>query len=424
MLAVLVSGGLAEARRPPSPEYQKVLDVFYSKELSKEAKIARLKEMTGAVDTRIFALAWLANLDAGEAVQTSLAIFRAKESSRELKLCMGHFLLEGTRPKSKEFPEGFVAEYAKYLINAVLDGGEAEFCQKLDGLSPTAVGEYAYLASSFDGYRSIDFAPFKDARLVPILSHCLDAPDNVVPKDQGDAVVLNAKPGDPTGRNVARQQIPVALVKLGDQRAVGPLKEILFKHADIYLRMNAAYALAGLMEKKEDRAAVGKVLLATPDLLWCRLPFGKGLIEAGDDAGMEFLALQHAGGYGSGPLEKPSAIFSVMNQRLIILKGFTSPRVEGFVREALGLKPLRAMLLFEPGSVKIEAYMYDKPPKDEAGALELAGPRIIRIYEGLLKCVETNKFKGLSADLEEIAKKTRSEKIRELTNDCLKSLAE
>jgi hypothetical protein len=199
---------------------------------------------------------------------------------------------------------------------------------------------------------------------------------------------------------------------------VKPLKDILLTHADIYGRMNAAYALARLV-KPEDRAAIGKDVLAKPELLWCRLPFGKGLIEMGDDRGLEFLSIANAAGYGR--LEYPSAIFYMMKQRLTVLKGFKSPKVEGFVREALAFKPLRAMLLFEPGSVKVDKSTYINSTKEEA--LNSAAPRIIEIYGAMLECVETNRLKALAADLEEIGKQTNSEKIREMTQACLKSLA-
>lgn len=409
------------ADAPPSPEFQNISDIFYSKELTKDEKITQLKALTLSDKTRLAALFRLASLDEPQALQAALTFFRAKESPRELKLEMGRFLLKGDRPKSPALPAGFIDEYASYLIGAILDGGQAEFCRKLDGLTSTAVGEYALLAGNFEGYGDIDFTPFKDARLVPILIACLDAPDIVYPVNQGD--VIRGKPGESTGRS-GGGQIPIALARLADPRAIDPLKTILAQHHDIYFRMNAAYALARLIDKKEDRAAIGKTLLANPDLLWCRFPFGKGLIETGDDAGVEFLAIRHAGGFRS--LEDPSSLFYVMDQRLAVLQGFKSPEVETFLREALSLKPFRAMLLFEPGSVKIEPALYtlSERPKDEAAALELAAPRIIKIHDGLMQCVETNKLKGLSADLEDIARRTRSEQIRERTRACLKALAQ
>jgi len=402
-----------------SPEAAAVAKIADSKELSKEEKIAKLKELALESATQMVAIYRLDQLDGGEATKTVIGIFRAKGTTRERKLRLGYFALGGVRPQRAGFPREFVKEFADYLIGAILDGGEKEFCRALPDEDPTtAVGEYAYLASDFDGYKGVDFAPFMDARVVPILIRCLDAPDNVYPEDQGDCI--RGKPGEPTGRNTARQQIPAALAKLGDARAIEPLKRVLFKHADMYERMNAACALAQLVRRQEDRAAIGKEILAREDLRWCRLPFGEGLIKAGDDAGVEFLAIKHAGGYGRQ--ETTSEILYMLDQRLSVLQGFRSPKVETFVREALAYKPWRAMILFEPGSVKIDAASYVHPPKDEAEALELSAPRIIQLYGMMLSCVELNGLAGLSADLEQIGKQTRSEKIREMTGGCLKAL--
>jgi hypothetical protein len=415
-LAILAPGGLADLGL--SAGAKKVQQVVNSADLSKEQKVAKLKGMVGVEETRMAALYELNHLDENEATAAALDVFRAKESSRELKLRMGHFVLQGARPQHKGFPEGAVKEVAAYLVGAIVDGGEKEFCHKLTEGTVTAVGEYAYLASDFGGYQGVDFTPFKDARGVPVLIRCLAAPDDVYAKNQGD--LIRGKPGESTGRNTARQQIPVALAKLGDPRAVEALKNALFKQTDIYTRTNAAYALARLATP-EERAAIGKDVLAKPELLWCCLPLGKGLIEAGDDRGLEFLSLAHAGGYGN--LEYPGEIEYMIKQRLAVLKGFKSPKVEGFVREALAFKPLRARVLFEPGSVRIAPWADAKATKNEAEALEQAAPGIIEVYGGLLECVEANHLRGLAADLAEIARQTHSEKIREMTGACLKSLA-
>jgi len=420
-LLASASAGLSLTEDEPSPAQRQVMAVVNSSELSKDQKIARLKELVGSDETRLFALWELEMLDFREAMQTALAAFRAEETPRDVKLCLGHFMLERDRPREKNFPKGFIEEFAHYLVSAILDGGEKEFCREMDRRLQTAVGEYAYLASDFEGYESIDFAPFKDARVVPILIRCLNAPDTVQPSYAGFGDGNRPKPVKSPGRNTARQQIPVALAKLGDARAVEPLKDILFKHHDIYGRMNAAYALTKLLTRGEERAAIGKQILARPELLWCCLPFGEGLIEAGDDAGVEFLAIKHAGGYGR--LEDPGSCLYMLSQRLDVLAGFKSPKIEGFVREAMGFEPFRAILLFEPGLAKAGSAAYPNPPADDAEALDRAAPGITKVYGSLLKCVETNRLKGLFADLEEIAKRTRSEKIRQMTNACLESLA-
>jgi hypothetical protein len=252
---------------------------------------------------------------------------------------------------------------------------------------------------------------------VPILVRCLDAPDNVWAEDQGDCI--RGKPGESTGRNTARQQIPVALAKLGDEQAIEPLKQVLSKHKDIYERMNAAYALAKLLKRKEDRAAIQKELLAKPELLPCRFSFGKGLIEIGDDDGVELFVFKHSIYYDKTGV---SEVVYMASERLEILKGCRSPKVETFVREALAYKPLRAMVLFEPDSVRINPTDYGNRPNDETEIRQHFAASIVELYGAILACVELNGLKGLSADLGEIGKETRSEKIREMTNACLKSL--
>lgn len=410
---------VALAKMAPSPAYLEVSQVANSKELTPPEKVARLRELVSKEETRMMALYQLESIATTAATDVAITHFRAADTPRLTKLKLGHFLLEGIRPQREGFPKEFVAEFARYLVQAVLDGGEAEFCQKLEGHPTTAVGEYAYLASDFDGYKGIDFAPFKDARVVPILIRCLDAPDNVFSVDQG--CVMRGKPGEATGRNTARQQIPVALAKLGDTRAIKSLETILFHHPDINQRMNSAYALARLIVQNDARTAIGRRLLAEPDLVWCRLPFGKGLIEAGDDAGVEFLSMKHVG-LPTDRIVFPNELFYQLDQRLDILKDFSSPKVGDFVGEILDFAPWRDLVLFKPGSARIAPNDYLHPPKDEAEALELCAPRIVRTYGAMLECVKLNKLKSLSGKLEEISRQTRNETIRKMTEESLSGI--
>jgi len=407
------------AKQVISPAFREVSQVANSKELSEEEKAARLRVLVRKEETRMLALHQLHTIDSAAAGEEALALFRAVDAQRQTKLRMGHFLLEANRPQQAGFPSDFLAEFARYLVAAILDGGEEEFCQKLEQLQLTAVGEYAYLASDFNGYKGVDFAPFIDARLVPILIRCLNAPDNVYGKNQ--SCVIRGQPGEPTGRNVARQQIPVALAKLGDILAVQPLETVLFHHTDINQRMNAACALASLLDQKEARAAIGRKLLDQAELLPCRLPFGKGLIEAGDDSGVEFLSIKHIG-RSYDLAGSPNQLFYHLEQRLNILQGFQSPKVEIFIRETLDEGPWLDLILFKPGSAKIERYGYIHPPKDEAEALELCAPGIIRNYAATLECVKLYRLKSLSGKLEEIAKETRNATIRQMTEECLKAI--
>lgn len=416
-LAALSPVGLAKMALTPA--HLEVTQVTNSKELTLPEKVARLRELVRKEETRMMALYQLETIDAMAATNAAIMLFRATDTPRPTKLQTAHFLLEGIRPQREGFPKEFVAEFARYLVHSVLDGGEAEFCQKLEESPTTAVGEYAYLASDFNGYKGIDFALFKDARVVPILIRCLDAPDNTFSANQG--CVIRGKPGEASGRNIARQQIPVALAKLGDVRAVKPLETVLFHHADTNQRMNAAYALALLLDQKEDRAAIGRRLLVEPDLVWCRLPFGKGLIEAGDDAGVEFLSMKHVG-ESADRMGFPNELFYHLDRRLDMLADFKSPKVGDFIEETLDFQPWRDLLLFKPGSAKIAPNTYLHPPKDEAEALEQCAPGIIRTYGATLQCVKLNMLKSLSGKLEKISRQTRNETIRQMTDECLMAI--
>jgi len=63
------------------------------------------------------------------------------------------------------------------------------------------------------------------------------------------------KPGESSKRNTQRQQIPIALAKLGAAEAVPALERTLRTHHDYWERRHAAYALARLM----DAEASGRV---------------------------------------------------------------------------------------------------------------------------------------------------------------------
>ncbi len=415
LCAAVVMAAVAAAMARDVYRPSAAVQVANSKDLSDEQKVSRLKELASADETRMDALWVLYSMAPHEAMQLAVDIFRAKDASHTVKLNMGRFLL-ARRPANKEgCPKGFAEEFAKYLVETLVADGEKEFCQKLDDISPTAVGEYAYLASDFMGYKGVDFAPFKDARVAAVLIRCLDAPDNVWPKEQGDCI--RGKPGESTGRNTARQQIPAALAKLGDARSIEPLKNVLARHADVYERKNAAYALAILM-KKDERAVLGRELLAKSDMLPFRFPFGRGLIEAGDDTGVEFLAIQHAAEARRWP--SLSEAMYMMSERLTVLKEFKSLKVESFVREALACAPLRAALLFEPGNDSITAVFNRGYSAEE---LAQAGPQIIIIHCMLLDCIANNRITGVSDDLKLIAARTRNESIRQRTTICLANLA-
>ncbi len=91
-------------------------------------------------------------------------------------------------------------------------------------------------------------------------------------------------------------------------------RKILFTHADINERMNAAYAIARLLDKKEERSAIGGKLMADDALVWCRFPLRRGMIEAGDDAGVAFLSLKHLGQAPGRPMYPTELIFHLKHR--------------------------------------------------------------------------------------------------------------
>ena len=418
-LGLLAMSPAIAAPKAVSPAYSEVAAVANSTELSTTEKVARLREFIRREDTRIIAFYQLERIDADTARDEALALFRAADTPRRTRLWTGHFLLERGRPQLDGFPKEFNAEFAKYLIAAILDGGEAEFFQRQDRSVPTAVGEYAFLSSGFEGYKDIDFTPYKDPRVVPVLIRCLDGPDYIIPEDEG--CIVSGKPGEPSGRNTERQQIPVALAKLGDAQAIAPLEKVLFTHADINERMNAAYAIARLLDKKEERSAIGSKLMADDALVWCRFPFAKGMIEAGDDAGVAFLSLKHVGQAPGRPMYPTELIFH-LKHRLELLQDFKSPKAEDFIREVLEYQPWLDLVLFTPGSVRINAVLDSPPPKDEAEALERSAPHIIEAHRALLSCVKEHRMTSLTPKLQAIAKGTRNETIRRMTEECVKEI--
>jgi hypothetical protein len=112
---------VALAKMAPSPAYLEVTQVANSKELTPPEKVARLRELANKEETRMMALYQLESIDTAAATDVAITFFRAADTPRRTKLQLGHFLLEGIRPKREGFPKEFVAEFARDLVQAVLD---------------------------------------------------------------------------------------------------------------------------------------------------------------------------------------------------------------------------------------------------------------------------------------------------------------
>ncbi|MES2657567.1 MAG: hypothetical protein V4689_03060 [Verrucomicrobiota bacterium] len=120
--------------------------------------------------------------------------------------------------------------------------------------------------------------------------------------------------------------------------------------------------------------------------------------------------------------DPPNELSYHLDRRLDILQGFKSPKVESFIRETLDDGPWLDLILYKPGSAKIVPHTYLQPPKDEAEALEMCLPRIIRTYAAMLECVKVNHLKSLSGKLQEIAGQTRNEQISQMTEECVNAI--
>lgn len=410
---LVVGSSLARAKGLSHPKtYQEMDGIVASTELTRQEKIEKLKGYFGKEPYWPAVLYRIARVDKAAAQAAALELFRRKGTSREHRLQLGHVLLAHYKAP------GFIDEYATFLVDAVLVGGEKEFCVKRER-KISAVGEYAFIASGWEGHSPEHFKNIKDKRVVPVLVKCLDAPDTVWGERDG---CMAGKPGESTRRNVQRQQIPVALAKLGAVQAIGPLKRHLMTHHDYWLRYHSARALAVLMDGKDSRTLEAK-LKGSKDLARFLFAFGTGLIEKGDDGGVEYMAFRYSVYDGR---KKISSVLYMMEQRLKILKGFRSRRTEGFYRQALEYPPLHNILLFDEGKVAFGKFLSkrdaDGKLRDIASAgeaLAQAAPRIIRIYRDVVAQIRANDLKALAPTISRIAECTKEPAVRKISEKYL-----
>ena len=132
--------------------------------------------------------------------------FKNVERDSQQKVRIGRTLLTDTRFNGDE---KFIDVYAPWLIDQVI-AQKPQLKKVLPQGQLTAVGEYANIVNSFQGYRDENFSKINDKRVIPILIAALDMPDNVYPEHQQGCVV-RGNPGESTKRNLDRQNVPIAL---------------------------------------------------------------------------------------------------------------------------------------------------------------------------------------------------------------------
>ena len=233
--------------------YREMEDIVASQELTRGQK---RDEISAYFEKEPYWPGVLHRLDKVDKTRTqeiALSLFRKADTSRVHKYQLGNYLLRAQTPnldRKPGDPPGFVEEYRKFLINAIMNGGKEEFCVPKT-YSRTAVGEYAGIAGGIDGPVGVLFSDVVDKQVIPVLIECLAAPDNVHPKDQG--CVIRGNPGESTGRNTQRQGIPLALMRLEAIEAIPALRKIVNKHHDQCLQQNASKALEVLIPLAKKR---------------------------------------------------------------------------------------------------------------------------------------------------------------------------
>lgn len=221
LAAILALPTIARAdwERAADPRATQAAQILASQN-SDQQKLAELRRLLA--DWPQALLFWADQVQKGQAIQVGRELFHAADATRSAKLAIGHELV------GRWHDAEFQTEFAHYLVQAALEGGQHEFMTTRDQLAHTAVGEIAYIAAGFEGMPPSMFPSLADPKLIPILINCLDAPDHVYPKDQGD--VIRGKPGESTGRNVPRQLLPIALARLNAADSIPTLQQILSSH--------------------------------------------------------------------------------------------------------------------------------------------------------------------------------------------------
>ncbi len=390
----------------PSKEYQALNQVIIDKKLANEEKIEQI-ELYFKQDPRSNkALQWIGRVDKDFAIELMKKEFRNKNRTVSDKIELGDLLLSNRNYRTPDF----IKEYAPFLIEEILSSGSKTFNTKLDVHTKTAIGQYANIASDFMGYHSEHFKNISDKRVIPILIKAMDAPDRLFGKQLG--CVIRGKPEESTGRNVERQQIPIALAKLSAKEAIKPLRKVLQKHHDPYLRNNAAYALGVLLSPK-DRKAVIQYLNESKKRHYHLFEFGKGMIYTGDDAGVEFMNFRYSQYYEKKNL---SAVLYMVGERVKIAKKIRSAKLEEFYSQLFKYKLFYNVLLFDESKVHPKDYGHTNYNLDKAGK------RVNDIYDKILTSIEINRIENLAPIIKDIAKHTSNSTIRKRSQQSIEKL--
>jgi len=406
-----------------SPEADAMDAIVESTTLTKEQKLGQIQEFFARTPCWWSGVLWrLEKVDPVETRRIALALFRVPDASRLQRYEVARYMLGRRLGCSDEQQAAFRLEYRTFLIDAVLHGGQEEFCVPRTR-THSAVGEYAAIAGPINSPPGVTFEDIADPRVIPVLIACLSAPDYVYGEQRGD--VVRGMPGESTYRNTERQCIPCALAELHAVDAVPVLTEILFTHHDYYLRESAAYALGALLppdgqQELEARLRRGTIEDSPPPAGWSRptrcflFPYGKGLIRQGVDRGVEYMSLV----YAQQPTERPPVPSSLMalRERLDVVENLVSPRLEAFYDELLGQPPIRDLFLFNDKGVGADRVEEAMTPRQ---ALDRWQPEIVKVYTRILAGIRRNRLHSLDRRVAEIAEQSNSREMRQLSQEFL-----
>jgi hypothetical protein len=416
IIFLLLAAPSCDAEPSTPPKYREMNDIVASKELTDAEKVKKLEAFFDNYACGLTPIHHISRVDEAAARRIALALFKKKNTPLKHNLELGKTLLQWLKEP------GFIDIYAPFLIDAVLEGGEADFCRKRSEGTISAVGEYAWIASDFGGHESKNFDKIHDKRVIPILTKCLNAPDMIYGEQSG---CIRGEKGTSTKRNTQRQMIPVALAKLGAVDAIEPMRKILLTHHDYWLRFHSAGALATLMQPPAARKLEAR-LRADDDFRLYLFGWGQGLINRGDDAGIEFMDFKYSTYYQKAEL---SSVTYMVDERLPYIEKTPGAKAAAFYSMAFEYQPLRNILLFDAANMKYGAWLTfteksGKQAKVTNGdqALKRFEGRITGIYTRMINDILSKKLATLSPVIAMIGKRTSNAKIRKMSQDCVQAL--
>lgn len=394
---------------PPSPAQLEMQRTVESAELTVAQKLERLRGMMKEHGADV--LPWVHRLDPAAAVKVAVDRIHDPAVPRGEKVRTADVMM-----RREMGAADFMDAYAPVLVELVVHGGAEEMMRPNPVGTPTAVGQYAWIASDFGGFSSNDFAKVADKRVIPALTECLSAPDEL---NRADDHVRLGNPGESSGRNTQRQQIPVALAKLRAVEAVPKLIEAVTKHHDYWLRFHSAYAVAFLGDEKQ-RETVERFLLdqKRDEERWMLFGFGEGLVKRGMGEGFTYLTFDHSN--WARDKDYFSTIY-MAEQHLKAARGVKAKEAEAFYRHVLAYGPLRDAFVFDEAKVVIPQHMI---PRGGAAkeVVQAQAKRVEKVYAEVIEGIVLNELGGLATEIEAIGKATKNERIRQLSAEAAAKL--